>query len=247
MVEWLAELHQFASGGCMAEPEASIGGKTVSEHAERIVTELLERAIAGVGPFAGAEQIAEEHACDADDVEQAIERLVRTHVRLAAGSGFVTSLGGFITLPVTVPAGVGGLYLIATRMCAAIAHLRGYDPRSEEVRSAIMVSLLGSAGTEMLKNAGVQIGTKSTTAALKRLPAQVLIEINKKVGYRLLTKFGQRGVINLAKLVPAVGGAIGATVDGVGCRSIAVYAKAAFPAVDRSRPPTVVESERVEP
>jgi hypothetical protein len=94
----------------------------------------------------------------------------------------------------------------------------------------------------------VQIGTKSTVAALNRLPGKVLIEINKKVGYRLLTKFGQRGVINLAKLVPAVGGVIGATVDSVGCRSIAVYAKSTFPAVDRSRPgPIAVESERAGP
>lgn len=232
----------------MTEPEASTSGKSASEVAERFVKELLEHGVTGVGPFAGAEQVAEEHADGVDDVEQAIERLIRTHVRLAAGSGFVTSMGGFITLPITVPAGVGGLYLIATRMCAAVAHLRGYDVRSEEVRSAIMICLLGSAGTQVLKNAGVQIGTKSTTAALKRLPGKVLIEINKKVGYRLLTKFGQRGVVNLAKLVPAVGGAIGATVDGVGCRSIAVYAKATFPAVDSNQPaPIVVESERVEP
>ena len=165
-------------------------------------------------------------------------------MRLAAGSGFATSLGGFVTLPITVPAGVGGLYLIATRMCAAIAHLRGYDVCSEEVRSAIMVCMLGSAGTEVLRNAGVQIGTKSTTAAMKRLPGKVLIEINKKVGYRLLTKFGERGVINLTKLVPAVGG--GATVDGLGCRRIAVYAKATFPAADHNRrEPVVVGSERV--
>lgn len=231
----------------MSDPQAVTSGKTASEVAERFVKELLDRGITGVGPFAGAEQVAEQHLRGADDVEQAIERLVRTHVRLAAASGFATGLGGFITLPVTVPAGVGGLYLVATRMCAAIAHLRGYDVHSEEVRSAITVCMLGSAGAEVLKQAGVQIGAKSTTAALRRLPGKVLIEINKKVGYRLLTKFGQRGVINLSKLVPAVGGVIGATVDGVGCRSIAVYAKATFPALDRNREPIIVESERVEP
>jgi hypothetical protein len=230
----------------MSEPKAVRSGKSASELAERFVKELLERGISGVGPFAGAEQVAEEHASGAEDVEQAIERLVRTHVRLAAGSGFATSLGGFVTLPVSVPAGVGGLYLIATRMCAAIAHLRGYDVHSEEVRSAIMVCMLGSAGAEVLKNAGVQIGTKSTTAALKKLPGRLLIEINKKVGYRLLTKFGQRDVINLAKLVPAVGGVVGATVDGVSCRGIAVYAKSTFPAIGHNRrEPIIVASERI--
>lgn len=72
----------------------------------------------------------------------------------------------------------------------------------------------------------------------QELPGRILIEINKKVGHRLVTKFGQRGVIDLAKLVPAVGGLIDATADGVGCHVIAVYAKSAFPAliaVDPSR------------
>lgn len=231
----------------MAESEAVTSGKPASQLGERLVKELLERGITGVGPFTGAEQVADEHANNADDIEKAIERLIATHVRLAAGSGFVTSLGGLVALPISVPAGVGGLYLVATRMCAAIAHLRGYDVHSEEVRSAIMVCMLGSAGTELLKNAGVQIGTKSTAAALRRLPGKVLIEINKKVGYRLLTKFGEKGVINLAKLVPAVGGAIGATVDGLGCRSIAVYARSTFPAVDHNRhEPIMVKSERAD-
>ncbi len=230
----------------MTDPDAVTSGRSASEVAERFVKELLERGITGVGPFAGAEQIAEEHLRGAHDVEQVIERLIRTHVRLAAAAGFATSLGGLVTLPVTVTAGVGGLYLIATRMCASIAYLRGYDVHSEEVRSAITVCMLGSAGAEVLKQAGIQIGTKSTTVALRRLPGKVLIEINKKVGYRLLTKFGQRGVINLTKLVPAVGGLIGATVDGVGCRGIAVYAKATFPALDPNRAPLIVESERVD-
>jgi hypothetical protein len=232
----------------MGEQELETASRPIIEYAERFLKEVLDRGISGVGPFASAQQIAEEHRAVTRDAEQAIERLIRTHVRLAATAGFATSLGGFVALPIAVPAGVGGLYLIATRMCAAIAHLRGYDVQSEEVRGVITVCLLGSAGMEVLKNAGVQIGTKSATAALKRLPGKVLIEINKKVGYRLVTKFGQRGVVNLGKLIPAVGGVVGATVDGFGCRSIAGYAKSVFPAMSDPQvaPPIVIESERLE-
>ena len=51
----------------------------------------------------------------------------RSHLKLAAAGGFVTSVGGFITLPVALPANVLGFYLLATRMTAAVASLRGYD------------------------------------------------------------------------------------------------------------------------
>ena len=37
--------------------------------------------------------------------------------------------------------------------------------------------------------------------------------INQKVGFRLLTKFGETGAINLGKAVPVVGGVIGGSFD----------------------------------
>ena len=206
---------------------------------ERLVAQVVEFGIRGVGPLSTAVQTAEEHLITAGgDREAAVQRLIATHVRLAAATGFVTGLGGFVTLPVTVPAAMAGLYIIATRMTAGIAHLRGYDVETDEVRSGILVALLGSAGAAVLRNTGVQVGQRSTAAALQRLPGRVLTELNRRVGYRLVTKAGEKGVINLTKLVPLVGGPIGAAVDGVSCKTIAGYAMRTFPPVvprDRAR------------
>lgn len=198
---------------------------------ERLVDRVIEFGIHGGGPLSGAVPSAEEHLVAAGgDREEAVRRLVATHVRLAAVSGFVTGVGGIATLPVSVPAATAGLYIIATRMCAGIAHLRGYDVGTEEVRSAILVSLLGSAGAATLRRAGIEIGRRSTAAALERLPARLLTEINKRVGYLLVVRAGEKGVVNLGKLVPLVGGPIGATVDALSCRTIASYALRTFAA-----------------
>lgn len=214
---------------------------------ERLVDRLIDFGVSGGGPMKGAVEVADEHLLAAGgDREEAVRRLIATHVRLAAGSGFVTGLGGIATLPVSVPAAMAGLYAVATRMSAGIAHLRGYDVRTEEVHSAILISLLGSAGAATLKKAGVEIGKKSTAAALNKLPGKVLIELNKKVGYRLVTKAGEKGVVNLSKLVPLVGGPIGATIDGLGCRTIATYAMSVFPVLGNNVfvvPATVVSEE----
>jgi hypothetical protein len=197
---------------------------------ENLISQVVKRGINGAGLFKGAVEVAEEHlATSPDDPERAIRRLIATHTRLAAASGFVTGLGGVATLPVAIPAALAGLYILSGRMAAGIAHLRGYDVDSEEVRSAVLVSLLGSSGTEVLKKAGIEIGRQSTAAGFARIPGRALIEINKRVGFRLVTKAGQRGVINLGKLVPLVGGPVGAAVDGIGCRTIAAYAVRLFP------------------
>ena len=212
---------------------ADLDTTRLNDLGQRLADQVLDVGISGKGPIKGATQVAEEHLVAAGgDEAKAIRRLVTTHVRLAAVSGFVTGAGGLVTLPIAVPAALTGLYVTATRMVAGIAHLRGHDLRSEEVRSAILVCLLGSGASTALGKAGVEIGQKSVLAALQKLPGRVLIDINKRIGFRLVTKAGEKGVINLTKLVPLVGAPIGATADGVGCKAIATYALRTFEPVD---------------
>jgi hypothetical protein len=46
-------------------------------------------------------------------------------------------------------------------------------------------------------------------------PGATISRINQAVGFRLLTKFGETGVVNLGKAVPILGGIIGGAVDEV--------------------------------
>ncbi|GJF03413.1 EcsC family protein [Pseudonocardia sp. D17] len=218
----------------------------LAELGEGLVDQVLSVGINGRGRFNSAKEVADEHLATYTDVEQAIRKLVGTNTRLAAASGFVTGLGGVAALPVTIPAALAGLYILAGRMSAAVAYMRGYDIDSEEVRSAVLVSLLGSSGAEVLKRTGVEIGRKSTAAAFQRIPGRALIEINKKVGYRLVTKAGEKGVINLGKLVPFVGAPVGAAVDAVGCRTNATYALKTFEPITGRTGMTISEPEVVD-
>jgi len=92
----------------------------------------------------------------------------------------------------------------------------------------VLLTLLGSAGAGIAAEVGAQIGTKAAMAALKKLPGHLLTAINKKVGFRLLTKFGEKGAINLVKLVPLVGGGVGAGINAVAMRTVGRYAKRNF-------------------
>ena len=67
------------------------------------------------------------------DVDKAVASVVKTHVGLAAGEGFVTNLGGLTTAPATIPANIAGLALLQCRMVATIAQLRGYDSSEDAV------------------------------------------------------------------------------------------------------------------
>ena len=80
----------------------------------------------------------------------------------------------------------------------------GYDENFDQVRTFVLLSLVGDGAIEVLKSAGVAIGNKVTQNLIQQIPGRVLIEINKKVGFRLVTKAGEKGVVNLMKLVPLI-------------------------------------------
>ncbi|MFC7503122.1 hypothetical protein, partial [Nocardioides sp. GCM10030258] len=76
---------------------------------------------------------------------------------------------------------------------------------------------------------GVDLSNKFAMQAVKKIPGQVFIEINKAVGFRLITKAGTKGVVNMTKLVPIAGGIAGAGVNVASTAAVAKYAKSNFP------------------
>jgi hypothetical protein len=196
---------------------------------DRLVGELVRRGIGGAGPWHSARRVAENHLAEADgDVETAVRRLISTQVRLAASSGLLTSLGGAATMVVTAPAGITGLYLVSTRLAAAIATVRGHDPADPVVRTAVLLCVLGPDGSELASRTGIDLQEISLLAGLRRLPAEVRAQLDRRIGYRLASRAGRRGVLNLTKLIPLVAGPIGAGADGIAARSVATYADVTF-------------------
>ncbi len=48
---------------------------------------------------------------------------------------------------------------------------------------------------------------------VNKIPGKVLTKINQKVGFRFLTKFGTKGLINIGKAIPVVGSVISGGFD----------------------------------
>lgn len=194
---------------------------------------ILERGITGKGPFKGSQQIADEALKYAHgDAEKAIKRVVQNHSAMVTTAGFVAGVGGLPFQVIAMPADLTAFYVYAVRMVGAIAILRGFDADSDEIRTAISVSLVGAFGSEGVTKMGIKFGNRAATAALKKLPGKVLQAINQKVGFKLLTKFGEKGVINLGKGIPFVGAGVGAGMNAISIHAIAGYALFNFPAFD---------------
>jgi len=204
--------------------------KPTDNAAIQLINWITERAIDGIPPLCSAENLALEYEIDTSypDTEERIESLINWETSKNFTSGFITGLGGIITIPVSIPASMGASWVIQARMAAAIAKLAGHDIKSDRVKTFVLLTLVGDACKDVLKDVGIKVGQGLAKAALKNIPGKMLIEINKKVGFRLLTKAGETGAVNLIKMIPLAGGFIGGTFDAAACRVVGKQAKTLF-------------------
>ena len=194
------------------------------------VLRALDRAIRGVGPLEPAAVFAEEHRKEQDgDDAKAIKAIIENHVRLAGAQGFVTNIGGLVTVPVAVPANIAGLALIQCRMVAAIVHLRGYDLEDKRVRNGILASLLGEERMlSMIKKKKLP-GTPMAVATAPVYDAHLSTVMANEVAGEMITRMaGKRIAFTVGRRVPVVGGIIGAGTDGFSTWQIGRYVDREF-------------------
>lgn len=204
-------------------------GEVSAGAATRMFERLMDIGIDGKGSFDSAQKVANVALTEHPGAERAIDAMVRSHLKLAAAGGFVTSVGGFVTMPIALPANVLEFYLVATRMVAGIASIRGYDLLKPEMRSAVLLALVGADADDLLKKAGYPSTGRLADLVVQRLPGPALMGVNKAVGFRLLTSVGKKSLPRLGKAVPLVGGAVGAGVDTFLLSRIARHARQEFP------------------
>lgn len=198
--------------------------------ASSFVKLLLDRAIQGAGPLSGAESLSSDYLQDSSyrDDEMRVASLIRHETRKNFASGFVAGLGGVVTFPVSVPAALGASWLIQARMAAAIAKIYGHDLASEPVRTKILLSVAGDVAKDAMKDLGLKVGDKLTQRAVDQIPGRALVEINKRVGARLVAKLGGQVVLKIPRAVPVLGGVVGGSLDAVVCRMVGRTANSLF-------------------
>lgn len=188
----------------------------------QVLDKCYDTALNGIPAVSSSvEELGKDYLSKNSDVKKAAKSLVNYQIGKCATSGFLTGLGGFITLPVAVPANISSVLYVQLRMIACIAYMGGHDVKSDQVKTLAYVCLTGSGAADILKSTGIKIGEKLTITMIKKIPGAVLTKINQKVGFRLLTKFGEKGAINLVKMVPLAGGIIGGGIDATSTKIIA--------------------------
>lgn len=247
-------------GGKVGQWATSSTGGVVTATFLQVFDWAYGRAIDGLPGFGGAEELVGKYAARHPDPDAAIKALILSQTALAGSAGLLTGIGGFVSLPVAIPANLVSALYIQVRLIAAIAHLRGYDIRTPEVRALVLACLTGSKAADTLKNAGARLSIRVTRdvagwvspALLKRAeraagvatPA-LLKKAERAAGASATALAGAGNAAKMSKVVPVVGGVVAAGFDAAMTQLIGRAADRVFrpkPAVVPN--PTVAMSRR---
>ncbi len=187
-----------------------------------LMDRLYQQAIQGIPKVSlPVDRLAERYLQRHRQVRTAANAFIRYQIAKCTASGFLAGLGGFLTLPVAVPANVGSVLYVQLRTIAVLACMGGYDPHDDEVRTLVYACLANVSADQFVKHLGIRAGTRLSLALVKKMPAAALTKLSQKAGTHFLAKLGIKGITHAGKVVPVVGGLVSGGFDFVDTRRMA--------------------------
>ncbi|MCH4169850.1 MAG: EcsC family protein [Lactobacillus sp.] len=187
----------------------------------------FKSVIAGKASTKSIPKLTEKYMAQYHDPEIAIQQLTKQMRLMAGASGFVTNLGGLITIPASLPTELVSVLYLDLRLVAGIAYLRGYELDDPRVQTVMLATLAGNAASSNLKKALIASGSRYITAHLSQA---VLDKVNQYLRHFLLRRFTVTTATAAAKLIPLVSGAIGGFTDSLSTQVVGSAAEKLFKA-----------------
>lgn len=139
--------------------------------------------------------------------------------------GAATSAGGFITLPIAVPADLIASWKIQIFMAMSIAHVYGLEPDNADLRTDVYLILAGDSAKEALKRVGIEISKGVTKKAIQKyITREIMVKIWKIVPQKIITKAGQKSMTSFMRMVPLAGIPVGFIFDYIATRTVGITA-----------------------
>jgi hypothetical protein len=194
------------------------------------------KAVDGMPGIDGAADLATRYAARHATADAAVADLILWQSGMAGAAGFVTGCGGLVALPAALPANLASALYIQARLVAAIAHLRGHDVKSAEVRALALACLGGSKAAGTLKDAGVRLGTRMTRDTIGWVSPVVLKRARHASHVSMACGVGVQGAARFGTFVPVVGGVLAGGFDAAVTRLIGKTADRVFAAAPSVTP-----------
>jgi uncharacterized protein (DUF697 family) len=230
---------------------------TVIEETNRL-TKILDTIWQGVilgksgwNPDKSCFDLADNYRASDKTPEENAKNFINWQTAKAGMTGFALGIPGGPWALAAIPADFVSVSYLQLRMVAVIGLLFGWDVRSDQMRIVAYSALLGVGAGEAVRDVGVKAATGWGKIWIKKIPMSVIDKLNKFLPGRFIIK-GLRGAgaktaakygLNLAKIVPLLGGIVGGGVNVLVTQQIGSRAIRAL----KDGPPSLKVANKAEP
>lgn len=194
---------------------------------------LYARALQGLPLLGTPAETAGRYLSGKGSLRERAEDMATVHLALCTSTGFVCGLGGFLTLPVTLPTNVVGVALIQLHLCASTAFLASLDPHDPAVRDRCIDCLTGAIpgvepGSEERGETQEVVDRSAVKVAERglRLIAEAAVGMAEQAGKWGASRFVTRRLPR--RSLPVIGGVLGGVSDLYATRRVAAAARSTF-------------------
>lgn len=193
-----------------------------------VLDRLYPSVLNGVPGLGTPNERAAEALAGGGTLDEQADRLVRRHIALSASAGFLSGLGGWLVLPIVLPANMATVATVQLHMGASMAALAGHDPASAATRDRVLRCLVGVGPADPARDAEQETLDR---VGLKLAERGLNLVVSSAVG---AIKWGAQAVAKrqvqrrLLRGIPLVGGMIGAASDGFVTAKVAEAARDEF-------------------
>lgn len=192
---------------------------------------LYDRALDGLPMLGTPAETAGRFLAGPGTLHERAEQMAGTHTLLCASTGFVCGLGGFLTLPITLPTNLAGVAVLQLHLCAATAFMGGHDPHDDEVRDRSIACLISDTDAEHLdeRDEATEVLDRSAVKVAER-GIRFLAEGAVGLATRA-TKWTAKKVVTSQlprRSLPLLGGVLGGASDAYSTGRVAEAARRTF-------------------
>jgi len=173
-----------------------------------VIGQTITHAIKG-GREWGQQYLNDSSWCS--DKDKMANNVIHQSTLWSVGEGIGSGFIGIAGIPLDV---TSSLYS-QVKLASALFTIYGIDTKSESAQPLVLAAAAGVSITELANQLGTKAASQAIQKALMSIPGKTFAEINKALGIKLISKAGEKTLVNIAKIMPFIGSAVGGTVNGV--------------------------------
>ncbi|MEH2377760.1 MAG: hypothetical protein V7K27_02480 [Nostoc sp.] len=132
----------------------------------------------------------------------------------SVGNGIASGVVGIAGIPFEIASTLYAQVKLASTLFA-IHEINTYNPSAQPLVLAAAAGVgVSELANQLGTQVGTQVGTQAIQKALRSIPGKTFAEINKALGIKLISKAGEKTLVNVVKIVPFIGPPIIGTING---------------------------------